>query len=98
MVINLVKKKGLVSIFREKLDFPVGYGVRDSFVEISGKSSVLVRGCKKILAYDKEIISLLVSEGRLDVKGDELYFSSYSSGTVQICGDIKGVDYGEEIL
>ena len=97
MVIVVVKKKRLVGTLAERLDFPVGYGIKDSFIEISGKRSVLVRGCKRILAYDREYISLLVNEGRLDIKGGELYFSSYSLGTVQICGDIQTVSYGEEL-
>ena len=54
-------------------------------------TSLSVRGCRRILAYDPAEIRLLVGRLTLVVTGRDLRFSSFSAGTVTVVGAVGGL-------
>ena len=69
----------------------------ESLIEIRGRGSLAVHGCRRILVYLPERIEILLSRGALEVEGEELCFVSFSAGSVGIEGKIRGVRFLEEI-
>ncbi len=58
---------------------------------LSGAGEVTVRGCRKILRYETEIISLSVGKQELSVHGAGLVCTAYSAETVTVTGDIAAL-------
>lgn len=58
---------------------------------LSGAGEVTVRGCRKILRYEPEIISLSVGKRELSIHGMRLICTAYSTETVTVTGDIAAL-------
>ena len=79
---------GLLQLPREVL--PYGFGA-----VLSGQEELLVRGCKKILTYDAECITLALPHTRLSVYGEGLFCSAFGGGSVTLGGHIRKIELGE---
>lgn len=69
----------------------------EACVEIRGRGYVAVRGCREILGYTSERISLSLLRGALSVEGEDLVCVSYLSGAVGIEGRIGCVRFEEGV-
>lgn len=58
---------------------------------LSGSSEVTVRGCRKILRYEPECITLSVGKQEISVQGKSLFCTAYSAETVTVSGDIAAL-------
>ena len=67
-----------------------------SYVEIRGRGSLLIRGCRKILKYSREEIVIATCRDVFSVRGESLTCISYLAGAVGIEGRIDGVDFCSE--
>ena len=68
------------------------YGVR---VELCGRRSAVVEGCRGVAEYDSESITL-TGKPRVRVRGRGLELRSLDGGKAQIKGCIDGVEFTEE--
>ena len=64
-------------------------GVR---VELNGRNSALIEGCRGVAEYDSDSITL-TGKPRVRVRGSGLELRSLANGQAQIKGCIDGVDY-----
>ena len=64
------------------------------FVEIRGRSSVVVHGCKKILVYTETRVVLKMHKDILEIIGSRLTCLSYLAGAVSVEGLIDSVSFG----
>ena len=71
-------------------DLPAG--VR---VELNGRRTALVEGCRGVAEYDGESITL-TGKPRVRVRGSGLELRSLGNGAAQIKGCIDGVDFVAE--
>ena len=67
-------------------------------LEMRGRNELLLCGCREILCYCPERISILQSGYCVSIEGRRLAMSSYSDGRISIRGEIDRIDYcgGEE--
>ena len=63
------------------------------FIEIRGRYSVVVRGCRKILAYSEAKVVLKMRREVIAVEGKRLTCISYLAGAVSVEGFIDRVDF-----
>lgn len=85
------QKKDFFSRVGERLGLP-REGLPGGFSAfLSGAGEVTVRGCRKILRYETEIISLSVGKQELSVHGAGLVCTAYSAETVTVTGDIAAL-------
>lgn len=85
------QKKDFFSRVGERLGLP-REGLPGGFSAfLSGAGEVTVRGCRKILQYESEIISLSVGKQELSVHGAGLVCTAYSAETVTVTGDIAAL-------
>ena len=72
-----------------------------SFIEIRGRNSVVVRGCRRILTYSESKVSLKMKREIVEVTGKRLTCISYLSGAVSVEGLVDSVSFlkreGDEI-
>ena len=64
----------------------------DSQIQITGKDSVLVDGCKKIMEYNDILVKVKTREMVVSVWGSGLYVSEFGTDTIYIYGKIKSVE------
>lgn len=64
------------------------YGVR---VELFGRKSALIEGCRGVAEYDSDSITL-TGKPRVRVRGSGLELRSLGNGSAQVKGRIDGVD------
>lgn len=57
-----------------------------------GDRAVYIENVTGIISYEKQEISLSIKNGRLTVKGDDLYVKKYCQGDVVICGIITAIE------
>lgn len=76
-----------------KLDIPSDILCGGIRVEIRGRNSLTVHGCRKILTYCPCKIQLKMRDCVLSVTGERLICSSYLAGAVGIDGRIDSVEF-----
>ncbi len=77
------------------LDIPPDI-INGIFVELRGRSNVVVHGCREILLYTPEEVRLRLRGCGLSVRGEGLYCTAYHTGTADIDGRIASVSFFEE--
>lgn len=86
-----MRQKDFFSRVGERLGLP-REGLPGGFSAfLSGAGEVTVRGCRKILRYEPEIISLSVGKQELSVHGAGLVCTAYSAETVTVTGNIAAL-------
>lgn len=89
------RKKEFFTRFGERLDvpreaLPGGFGF-----SMSGQNELTVRGCRRILSYGADCISLSLGKVALLVEGAELLCTVFEAGDVTIQGRISKVSFEE---
>lgn len=64
----------------------------DSQIQIVGKNSVLIDGCKKILEYNDILVRVKTREMLVSVWGSGLYVSEFGTEAVYVYGKIASVE------
>ena len=69
----------------------------DVYLEMRGKNSLLVRGCRRILGYSPEYILLELKKDKIAVNGKRLVCTSFHGGSIGVEGVIESLAFcGEE--
>lgn len=68
------------------------------YIEIEVDSAFKLDGCREILAYGEESVSLLTDMGIITVSGRALELRSYGNSTIRITGRIMKVEIGEGMV
>lgn len=79
-----------------KLDFPpdvISGGLR---VELRGRNTLLIHGCRRILHYTPCEMRLSVADCVLCITGERLICHSYLAGAVGIEGQINGIFFADD--
>ena len=89
------RKKGLFARLCERLDIPRealpgGFGL-----SMSGQNELTVRGCRRILSYGADRISLSLGRVTLLVEGEGLLCTVFEAGSVTVQGHICKVAFEE---
>ena len=63
------------------------------FIEIRGRNSVVVRGCRKIIKYSTENIVLKMKRDLVEIAGKKLTCLTYFSGAVSVEGIIDSLSF-----
>ena len=79
-----------------KLDFPPDMFEGGMRVELRGRNSLLVHGCRRILHYAPDEMRLKMKSCTLCIKGERLICHSYLAGAVGIEGKIEGICFNDE--
>ena len=91
------KKRDFLARFGAKLDIP-REALPGSFgLTLSGQEELVVRGCKKILAYGTACISLKVGKTVLTVYGESLFCTAFGVGCVTVTGRVSSLVFGEGV-
>lgn len=87
------KKGGFIERLAGDYDIPPELLHGGCFVEIRGRNSVTVRGCRRIIKYCTEKVILKMCRDILEVTGKRLTCLTYFSGAVVIEGLIEGLNF-----
>ena len=79
-----------------KLDFPPDVLQGGMRVDVRGRHSVSVHGCRRILFYGTEEIRLGMKDCVVRITGARLVCTSYLAGAVGVEGRIDGVSFDIE--
>ncbi len=63
------------------------------FIEIRGRNSVTVRGCRRIIRYTPDIVILKMHKDTLEVTGKRLTCITYLAGAVAVEGIVDSVGF-----
>ena len=91
------KKKRERRTFSEWLaidgDIPAELFAGGCFIELHGRNSVVVRGCKRILTYSESRVALKMKREIVEVTGKRLTCISYLAGAVSVEGLVDSVSF-----
>lgn len=62
---------------------------------LNGDKEAVVRGCREILVYERERISLSIDRATLTLVGRDLFCSSFGMKNVTVSGRISGISIEE---
>ena len=88
------KKAGLIEVLSQKTALPSDALMGDFRLEIRGRNSAIVCGCRKILKYEPQCIVLSAKGFDLTLVGERLICTAYHEGAVCIEGYITGIELG----
>ena len=90
-------KRGFIEYLSVKAELPSDTLSGNLRIELRGKNSVFVGGCRRILSYSPLLIVLEVKGDKIRIKGKRLICTSYHADAVSIEGLITSVCFdGEE--
>ncbi len=90
------RKRGIVEYLSVKAELPSDALAGEVRIELRGRSSLFLSGCRRIASYSPELVLLRIKGGNVGVFGNDLICTSYHSGTVSIDGQIESVRFLEE--
>ena len=87
------KKDELAKKFAEEMQLPQS-AVSDIFrIEMRGKSDVMIEGCKGIVEYDENTISLNLGNCIVSLTGNDLEINNLSEQQAIINGNVCSVNF-----
>ena len=95
---NEQKKKShnLVEYLSLKAELPSDALAGEVRIELRGRNTFFLGGCRKIVKYSPELVVLGIKGGEVGIFGERLICMSYYEGTVSIEGLIESVRFLEE--
>lgn len=90
------EKRGFFEYLAVRADADGDSIAGDVYIEMRGKNSLLVKGCKRILGYSPEAVELEIKKDKLRVKGKRLVCTSFHGGSVSIEGVIDSLAFCTE--
>lgn len=64
-----------------------------SCIEISGRDEILTCGCKGLSFYSRDEVKIIVSEGEISIRGNNLSMRWAGDGCLLIEGEISAVEF-----
>ena len=95
----MTKKKGagsFAALMNEKFDFQPDVLLGGCHLELRGRSSLAVGGCRGIVTYSPSLIILRLKDGFLRINGERLCCDSYTRGEVLVSGRVDTVGFEDE--
>ncbi len=89
-------KRGLVEFLAVKASLPSDILSGELRIEIRGRNTLYLQGCRRIMTYSPTEMVLLAKSCIIKVAGERLVCSSYHDGTVTVEGLIDGVQFVEK--
>lgn len=90
------EKRGFFEYLAVRVDADGDSIAGDVYIEMRGKNSLLVKGCKRILGYSPEAVELEIKKDKLRVKGKRLVCTSFHGGSVSVEGVIDSLAFCTE--
>ena len=90
---NNKERRTLAEHLAVDCDIPPELLAGGCFIEIRGRNSVVVRGCKRILTYSETKVALKMRRETVEVTGKRLTCISYLAGAVSVEGFIDSVSF-----
>ena len=87
------KKRTFAEVLAIEHDIPPELLSGGCFVEIRGRNSVVVHGCRRILSYSETRVALKMQKDVLEVTGKRLTCVSYLAGAVSVEGFVESVSF-----
>ena len=87
------KKRPLLERLAVDHDVPPELLSGGCFIEIRGRNSVVVRGCRRILTYSESRVALKMKKDVVVIEGKRLTCLSYLAGAVSVEGLIDSVGF-----
>ena len=87
------KKENLVARLVGDYDVPPELLNGGCFVEIRGRNSIIVRGCRKVVKYSTENIVLKLKRDLIEITGKKLICLTYLSGALSVEGIIDSLSF-----
>ena len=87
------EKRTLAERLAIDMDVPPELLSGGCFIEIRGRNSVVVRGCRRILTYSETKVSLKLRRESVEITGKRLTCISYLAGAVAVEGYIDAVTF-----
>ncbi len=86
------KGGGLRSFLEEKTALPSDAFERDFSVEIRERSTLFMRGCRRIVKYSADEMVMAARGFEVRIRGRGLICAAYHYGAITVEGEILGVD------
>ena len=95
---NSGERRGFIELLAQKTALPSDLILGDFRLEIRGRSTLFMQGCRRILKYSPEEMIMAAKGFDVDIKGRRLVCTSYHDGTVTVEGVIGSLEFlgGEE--
>jgi len=68
---------------------------KHSYIQITDNSEIIIDRCDKIIAYDEDIIKLMLVGNSLNIVGTGMEMRNFSTDGVIISGKIHSLEFGE---
>ena len=92
------KSKGaFAALMNEKFDFQPDVLLGGCHLELRGRNSLAVGGCRGIVTYSPKLIVLRLKEGALHVGGEGLSCDSYTRGEVLVSGRVNILEFEDKM-
>ena len=93
---NRKNKPTIAEILASKTSLPSDLLLGEFRLEIRGRNTVIINGCRRILDYSPEFVRVSIKNESVGIRGERLVCSSYHDGAICIEGHIDGIVFESE--
>lgn len=90
---NTRERRGLVEFLALKTSIPADALTGDFRIEIRGRNTLFMQGCRRILKYSPEEMVMAAKGFEVAVRGRRLICTTYHDGTVTLDGVVDEVTF-----
>ena len=87
------QSKQTTNKFIHAFDLPEDLFLGSANISLSGNSEIYISNHRGILSYEENTICILLKDYQLQIKGKELYISSYTRDDLTIKGYIRSLEF-----
>ena len=84
---------GFAAILSAKYDIQTELMAGGCHLELRGRSSLAVGGCRGIIEYSPDSVRLRLHKSILSIRGERLVCDSYTFGELHVCGHINAIEF-----
>ena len=86
---------GIIEYLSIKAELPSDVLSGEMRIELRGRNTLFVHGCKRIIKYSAEEMILGMKNTELHIAGERLICTTYHSGVVTVEGFIKKISFDD---
>lgn len=86
------ERRGIVEYLALKAELPSDLLSGDFRIEIRGRNTLFMQGCRRIIKYSPEEMIMAAKGFDVSIRGRRLICTTYHDGTVTVDGCIDGLD------
>ena len=85
----------MLSLIRDSISLPTDAMAGSFAVELRGRETLTLEGCRRIIKYSTEEMILAANDFQVHIAGERLVCTTFHGGSVTVEGRVSGISFSD---